>query len=307
MSCLPIIDVVYPPTYVAGAAASAESSSGSPGIGVASGAETVVQGAVPNPGAGCSAATGVIRVAQRAPVRVRLPIKDELGNVYQDAGAGLQAEFYVREAEWARPVVRVAAESIDSGYAIVEMPGIRAPGLYVATLQVCGGDTPLASTRYWVEVSKSFKWRGSDPLSISEVRMEVRDQCGSQNELLDRLKFTDDQIAWAIRKPVDEFNSTGQPSTTYTPANFPSAWRSQWAAGAVGYLLRVASIGDDRDGLRYQAGGVSVDDGDVSFVAKMSQALLTEWRDWVRIKKVEINVSRAYGSIGSDYGSGSWG
>ena len=68
----------------------------------------------------------------------------------------------------------------------------------------------------------------------------------------------------------------------------------------------MASIGDDRDGLQYQAGGVSVDDKNISFVAKMSQTLLEEWRLWMRSKKVEINVEGAWGTLGSDYGSGSW-
>ena len=308
MACLPIIDVEYPPTYTAGAAAAGgSSSSGTPGIGIATVPDVAVAGAVANPGAGCPASTGVIRVMQRASVRVRLPIKDELGNVYEDIdGTDFDVDFTVRESEWSRPAAQVSADSVSGGYAIVTLPGINLPGLYLASLDVSVGDEPAVHTRFWVEVAKSFKWRAREPLSIAEVRLEVRDQCGGQNELLDRLKFTDEQVAWAIRKPVDEFNAMGQPATAFTASNFPGAWRAQWASAAVGYLLRVASIGDDRDGLQYQAGGVSVDDKNISFVAKMSQALLEEWREWARQKKVEINVEGAWGTLGSDYGSGSW-
>lgn len=306
--CLPIVEVEFPPTFTSGAGvAGPSSSSGSLGIGQAQSPDAALPGATPNPGAGCPASTGVIRVMQKAPVRVRLPIKDELGNVFQDiGGTDFEVDFTVRESEYSRAVVQVDADSVENGYAIVTLPGIRLPGLYLASVNVAVAGEPAAHTRYWVEVAKSFKWRAREPLSIAEVRLEVRDQCGAQNELLDRLKFTDEQVAWAIRKPVDEFNSTGQPQTAFTAANFPGAWRAPWASAAAGYLLRVASIGDDRDGLQYQAGGVSVDDKNISFVAKMSQTLLEEWRKWMRVKKVEINVEGAWGTLGSDYGSGSW-
>lgn len=308
MSCLPIIDVEFPPTFTSGsAAAGSSSSSGTSGVGVATPDSGAVPGATPNTGAGCPASTGVIRVMQRAPVRVRLPIKDEQGNVYQDIGGdAFEVDFTVRESGYSRAVVQVGADSVEAGYAIVTLPGISLPGLYLASLDVAADGEPAVHTRFWVEVSKSFKWRAREPLSIAEVRLEVRDQCGAQNELLDRLKFTDEQVAWAIRKPVDEFNAMGQPQTAYTAATFPGAWRAAWASAAAGYLLRVASIGDDRDGLQYQAGGVSVDDKNISFVAKMSETLLKEWREWARSKKVEINVDGAWGSLGSDYGSGSW-
>ena len=307
--CLPIVEVEFPPTFTsgAGAAGSSGSSSGAPGIGQAQSPDAAVPGATPNPGAGCPASTGVIRVMQKAPVRVRLPIKDELGNVFQDIdGATFEVKFTIRESEYSRAVVQMDADSVENGYALVTLPGISLPGLYLASVDVAVAGEPAVHTRYWVEVAKSLRWRAREPLSIAEVRLELRDQCGAQNELLDRLKFTDEQVAWAIRKPVDEFNATGQPQTAFTASSFPGSWRAPWASAAVGYLLRVASIGDDRDGLQYQAGGVSVDDKNISFVAKMSQQLLTEWRDWARQKKVEINVEGAWGTLGSDYGSGSW-
>ena len=302
MSCLPVVDVEYPLGYDAGTLGT---SSGSPGVGQASTPEATSPNG--NPAAGCPAATGVIRLNQRTPARVRVPVKDFAGNVYQDiSGPGFVTRFHLRESAWSRDLLNLEADGVESGYAVFTLPGIRLPGLYMGSVAVDVNGEPGAHTRYWVEVTKSFRWRAREPLSIAEVRLELRDQCAGQNELLDRLKFTDEQVAWAIRMPVDEFNATGQPQTWYTAANFPGEWRAPWATGAVGYLLRVASIGDDRDGLSYQAGGVSIDDKNVSYVAKLSAALLEEWRNWMRMKKVEINVNSGWGSLGSDYGSGAW-
>ena len=286
------------------------------GVGLATGAVPGADGVadIPNPGAGCAAATGVLRLKQRIAARVRLPLKDNHGNVVmppdtetEGSSQVLTAVFTVRESAGSRVTFQIDADSFSDGYAIVSIPGVRWPGLYEGSMTVYDGDDPVGSTRYWVEVAATMDWRSRrDPLTIAELRMELRDQCAGQNELIDKLQFTDDQLAWAIRKPVDEFNVTGQPFTSYTPSTFPGAYRAVWAAAAVGHLLRFASIGNDRDNLAYQAGGVTINLNDVSYIAKLSQVLLTEWRDWVKVTKVGINVDSAYGTLGSDYGSGSW-
>jgi len=270
---------------------------------------------IPNPGAGiCGTSTGVIRVTQCAPISVRLSVRRATGDLFTDtepAGSSSSepytVKFFVPDAVSSPPVVEVEAESFDEGKAVVHIPAIDSPGLYQASLTVYDGDVPVISTSYWVEVSGALDFTNHCiPLSIAEIRMELRDQCAAQNALFDKLVFSDDQIAWAIRKPVDEFNATGQPQTMYTPATFPGPWRAPWSSAACGYLLRVISIGDDRDGLKYQAGGVSIDENDISYVAKLAEKMIGEWRDWMRIKKVEINVSQAWGSMGSDYSTGVW-
>ena len=304
MSCPTIIDVTYPP-------------SSQMDVGLATGALPAgdAGSTIPNPGAGCAAATGVLRLKQRVAARVRLPLKDDHGNVIvpvvaegDSSSDGLAAVFTIRESAHSRATAQLDADSFADGYAIVSIPGIQWPGLYEGSMTVYDGDAPVASTRYWVEVAATLDWRSRrDPLTIAEVRLELRDQCAGQNELLDKLAFTDDQLAWAIRKPVDEFNSTGQPYTNYTPSSFPGMFRAQWSSAAVGYLMRLISIGNDRDNLAYQAGGVSINMNDISFVAKLSQVLLQEWRDWLKAAKMNINIEAAYGSLGSDYGSGAWG
>jgi hypothetical protein len=293
VSCPNIVDVEYPSTFTSDAAAQ------DGGV------------AVPNPGAGCAASTGVIRLKQGVAARVRIPLRDETGRVVEEEFGSSEsppvAVLHVREAAWTRCLVEAEAETIDGGYAIFEIDGMRYPGLYEASMVVSVDGEEVAETRYLVEVAAMRDRRNRrDPLSIAELRLELRDQCAGQNELLDRLEFTDEQVAWAIRKPVDEFNATNQPRTTYTVSTFPGAWRAMWAMGSVGYLLRVASIGRDRDGLQYSAGGVTIDDKNFAYVSRLSQQLLDDWRRWVVMKKVEINVDGAWGSLGSDYGSGAW-
>lgn len=289
-------------------------------------ASTVVGGVTHTPinhGAGCAASAGVIRVKMRTPVHVRLPLLDESGGlvapapVQEASGSSssssssgeptllpLVATFRARAAEFCRLTVDVAAvEAEEAGYYTASLPGVDVPGLYDASLTVYGADgEAVASTRYWLEVAARADYRSNGPLTIAEVRLELRDQCPGQNELLDRLQFTDEQMAYAIRKPVDEFNATGQPETSFTVVNFPGMYRAYWSIGACGYLLRIAAIANDRDGLNYTAGGVAIDDRMSRFVAELSGRLLDEWRSWMRSKKVELNVSQGWGSLGSDYG-----
>lgn len=285
MTCPPVSDIEYVPTFTSDGTSNP----------------------VPNTGMStCGSGVGVIRLTQKVPATVRLAIKDEQGNLFTTDEA-VTGKLTVRDMANRPPKVTVSSDVYTSGKVTFNIPSITTPGIYEASATLYSGDVPKASTRYWVEVVASMDWINCNlPLTISEVRMAVRDQCGEQNILFDSLKFSDDQVVWAIRRPIDEFNSTGQPETAYTPTTFPGQWRSHWVTGAAGYLMRVASIGDDRDGLTYSAGGVQINDKDVSFVLKMSQQLIEEWRAWVRSKKVEINVGQAWGTQGSDYGSGGW-
>lgn len=285
MTCPPVSDIEYVPTFTSDGTSSP----------------------IPNTGASiCGSGVGVIRLTQKVPVTVRLAVKDEQGNLFVTTDS-VTGKLTVRDMANKPAKVTVSSAVYTDGKVTFNIPGITQPGIYDASVTLYAAGVPKASTRYWVEVAATMDWINCNlPLTISEVRMEVRDQCGEQNALFDALKFSDDQVVWAIRKPIDEFNSTGQPETAYTPATFPGQWRSQWVTSAAGYLMRVASIGDDRDGLTYSAGGVQINDKDVSFVAKMSQQLIEEWRAWVRSKKVEINADQAWGTQGSDYGSGVW-
>ena len=49
------------------------------------------------------------------------------------------------------------------------------------------------------------KWR---TLSIAEVRLSIRDKCREDNFLLDNVEFSDTEIVWALRRPVEFWNES---------------------------------------------------------------------------------------------------
>jgi hypothetical protein len=185
-------------------------------------------------------------------------------------------------------------------------PGnLKNPGIYVAEVTVKDGGTILWRTQYWLEVCPSLdavnQRPGSPrPVTTAEIRLVLRDVCADQNVLLQTLEFDDSQIAAFIRWPIDEFNEKYQPTTHHTASNFP--FRYHWMRATVGYLLESGSFGYARDHFSYAAGGVSVDDKNKTELYNgLGRQLLSEWRDFIKRKKVELNISGGYGSLPSDY------
>jgi len=180
------------------------------------------------------------------------------------------------------------------------------PGILVAQLLVyaADGETLLHATPYWFSVNASLDsvYSHCSPITIPEVRLILRDQCGEQNLLLQDFEFDDSQILACMRHPVDEFNEKYQPKTRYTMRTFP--WRFHWLRATAGYLLEIAAHGYARDHLPYSAGGVSVDDKNkTETYMRIAKTLIAEWREFVRSQKIELNIEGGYGRMGSSYRS----
>jgi len=155
----------------------------------------------------------------------------------------------------------------------------------------------LANNTYWASCS--------GPLTIAEIRLAIRDKCVEDNFLLDNVEFSDTEIAWAIRRPVEYWNEQPPPlRPCYTPANFP--YRYNWTVGVIGELLRIAGPHYERNRLRYSAGGLSVDDKDkANFYTNLGDRYIQEYREWVQQKKYSINVGNAFGSTDiASFGNG---
>jgi len=154
----------------------------------------------------------------------------------------------------------------------------------------------------YVEVTESIELTGGTyPLGIlttAEVRMAIMDRCAEDNFLLDNVEFSDAQIAWAIRRPIDMWNETPPPvPPTYTPLTFP--YRYHWSLAVIGMLMRAAGLNYKRNSLEYKVSGMSIDDKhEAEFYVKMGNAYMKEYTDWMRHKKVEINMGRALGTTG---------
>lgn len=175
------------------------------------------------------------------------------------------------------------------------------PGIYLAELVVRDDkDVRRVSEFRYLQVSPTLEWRSHGPITIPEIRMAILDfECS--NTLLDDVEFEDVEIMAAIRRPIDRWNETTPNLVLYTPATFP--WREHWMICTVGYLMRAAAHKYRRNNLTYQAAGLTVSDMDkFNEYEKVAALRIKEYDEWMRNKKVEMNVSMGYATMGSPYG-----
>ena len=157
----------------------------------------------------------------------------------------------------------------------------------------------LARIPCYLEVRESLERMDGfpSPMSIAEVRLAIRDKCREDNFLLDNVEFSDTEIAWAIRRPIEYWNEVPPPlRPLYTPGTFP--FRYYWLYGIIGELLSIATPGLGRNTQVYSAAGLSFDDkAKVSTYRDAADKYLKEYREWVRQQKRAINLGMAYGSV----------
>ena len=169
---------------------------------------------------------------------------------------------------------------------------ISAISLYDADGAVIGEWPSYTAVRKGINHTK----RDNTPLGLSEVRLALRDTCPEFNTLLLDVQFSDTEIAFAMTRPVDEWNESVPDVGHYTYATFQ--WRENWLKATMGHLLQTAAYWYARNKLPYTAGGVAINDMDKDNpYLTLSAQLKSEWKDWMTRKKVEINASFCYGSV----------
>jgi hypothetical protein len=137
----------------------------------------------------------------------------------------------------------------------------------------------------------------SGPLTLAEIRLAVRDTCPEINFLIDTVEYKDEEIAWAMRRPIDYWNETPPNLGFHTPMDFP--YRYHWLDATIGELLRMAAVWLNRNDLDYSAAGLTVNDTkDWSEYMKMAEQRSMEWKSFVKAKKLEINIEGGFGSLG---------
>jgi len=145
--------------------------------------------------------------------------------------------------------------------------------------------------------------RNLGPPTLEEIRMSIRDNAPQDNMLLDEVEFDAAEITQAVLRPIQYWNETPPPiQPMLTTKTFP--FREMWMLGIQSYLFSMAANHYRRNQLAYSAGGVSVDDKnkEQQYLAA-SNMLQQQFREMLRAKKIEINISLFAGSLGSPYGS----
>ncbi len=158
---------------------------------------------------------------------------------------------------------------------------------------------PIWYKRVYVEIEPSIanaQGPGDYPLSISELRLALRDMCPAGNFLIDDLEYSDREIYLAIHSVVDMWNETPPPIGTYTYVNFP--YRYHWKKAAMGLLLQSAARHKLRNWLPVTGGGISINDQSIwREYHNIGSGYMEEFKDWMLRKKVEINIAGAFGGF----------
>ena len=181
------------------------------------------------------------------------------------------------------------------------------PGIYVGEFAVLdSSERMLFSNTLWVVVDQGLFGSLSDsigPPSLAEIRLFLRD-FSQENELLDTVDFDMSEIAAAITLPVRQWNEVLPPlNRTYSSKDFP--WRYHWLIAICANLFLTAAEHYRRNRLQYSAGGMQIDDKNKANEYEQKAAQMKqEWEQFVRTKKVSLNLSAGYSEVGSPYNYG---
>lgn len=150
---------------------------------------------------------------------------------------------------------------------------------------------------FYFEVTPNLAiYNSTAPLTMYEIRLAIRDVCPEMNFLIDTVEFKCEEIAWALRRPIDYWNEVPPPLAQFTPMNFP--YRYHWMEATIAELLKLVATWMRRNDLDYQAAGLTV--GDTKKwpdYMRMGQERWQKWEGFVKQKKIEMNLEGAYGSL----------
>lgn len=229
--------------------------------------------------------------------------------------AGATVELHVREAmsmSTSNPGVTIAGVVVNAAAGVVQatltLPAVQCNGISYAEFVFVLNDAYVLSNNFFLIVEPS-QAAGSDvrdqgPLTIGELRLALRDVDPAGNLWVASFEFDLAEIAACIVRPIRQFNEAAPPlEQTFTTASFP--WRENWLKASCGYMLRIAADWYRRVHLPYGGlGGITTDDKNkFREYDERGRELLEEWKEFVRIKKVQLNMEAGYGIFGSVYDS----
>lgn len=245
--------------------------------------------------------------------------------VSSEAACGYAVKFIMQESlafESICPVVEMTADIVngESGEVSVTLTPeqLRTPGVYLGQFSLVqladDGESPdvvILSNMFYVIVGRNLSRADgfsamTGPPTVAEVRLFLRDTSPAESFLLDNVKFTDEEIAYATQLPVMYWNEIPPPiNPQYTTATFPH--RYHWLIAITGNLFMIAAEQFRANNLQYSAGGTAVNDQnkEAPYEAAADRRL-AEWRAFVRKKKVSLNMELGWGTVSGGYHYGSW-
>jgi len=205
------------------------------------------------------------------------------------------ANFYLNKTctitDSATGMISLSLKAVDIPYAGVWLGAFH---LQDASLEVIA----QYDIYLYIEKSLTSAERTNNTITIPEVRILLLDRCPADNPLLDDLEFSDSEIAFAIRRPVDEWNERPPHlmNAQYTPATFP--YRYYWMEATAGELLKMASRNLLRNKLDYQAAGLSINDKSRAEVyVQLAEQIHIQYLEWMQHEKFRINAEGVYGGV----------
>lgn len=288
----------------------ADTVTGAGGVAGGAGAEGSV--AQSNNPVSTSMGTPIIRTTTGVPTTVSVQLTEDIyGEIPHSIPDGCTVHFVVKPSKDTSDVLLDKEATYDNNRVSVAITDSDLPksGLYPAGFIVYNHDGTIYSEHpAYLCVEQGLNYNsvpGTDPVTISDVRMALLDYSPEYNTLLDDLEFSDLQIIAAIKRPVNEWNETPPDIRRYNYSNFP--WREFWLKGTCGYLLEMAAHRYNRNTMPHNASGLSMDlmnKGDTYM--QVAVMLKQEWKAFIVAKKTEINMADCWGVTYIDaYGGGS--
>jgi hypothetical protein len=213
--------------------------------------------------------------------------------------ANTTVTFLVQESLSTGTILSELCGIIDADNGVVQYSlsttDVPGPGIYLAGYNIENADDLLLHQvpRYLQVISNIKEGMTTNrPLTIAEVRLALRDYPTS-NTLLDDVEFNDEEILWALTRPIDIWNSIPPDVQTFNYNNFP--YRAAHLDGAIGELLATAAHYYMRNQLSYKSAGMTVDDKNkAASYLNLSENLKNKYITFVERKKYEINVAGGF-------------
>ena len=159
--------------------------------------------------------------------------------------------------------------------------------LHVVHRNVDGKDTAVYNA--WVVVDQSTKPLEDEHLEVHSVRTQFADLCADDNRMLDGLEIGVGDIAEAVERCLQQWESTPPRTSIYYGDNFP--YTEMLRNGVMATLLQSVCTLLDRNMQTYQAEGVSVNlEARSQHYKALRQEYLALWRSGMMQTKNEENV-----------------